>query len=97
MSNNGTIAVVAQSKGFGSKPLVVMVVIAQGKIAGWSLVDEGSNNLFSQYNNANPHAYVGESIMSVIAAQNISGVTMSGDALCNIINIAAYYVRSILQ
>ena len=103
MSNSGAMAIVAQSVGFGNKPLVIMVVIAEGKVAGWELVDAGSNNLFERYLTTDKKFHVGASIFTPIvfnkddASMNITNVTMSGNALCNIINLAAHYARSIMQ
>ena len=102
-SNDGSLAIVAEStvgdyEGYTPGKLTMMVVVAENKIAGWSVVSLGDHSFFqgmiaSKY----PNAYVGESITAEIAKVPVAGATGSADAFCNIINIAAYYARSILQ
>ena len=102
MSNEGTLAVVAQAPGFGDGPLVVMVIIDDGKIAGWELVNAGGNSFFDNYL-TDTKLYVGSSINNPFvfnkddATVNVTGATVSGEALNKIINLATYYARSIMQ
>ena len=102
-SNDGSLAIVAEStvgdyEGYTPGKLTMMIVIAENKIAGWSVVSIGDHTYFEPYiATPNPNAYVGQSITAEIAKVAVAGATGSANAFCNIINIAAYYARSILQ
>ena len=99
-SNDGSLAIVVQAPGFyestSDPQLTIMVIVAEGKIAGWELISAGSNNQFSDYTKGDKF-YIGESIDGTIAKQLVGGSTYSGDALYEIVNLAAYYARSINQ
>lgn len=100
-SNDGSLAIVAEStvgdyEGYTPGKLTMMVVVAEGKIAGWSVVSYGDHTFFQgMIANKYPNAYVGESVAAEIAKVAVAGATGSADAFYNIINIAAYYARSI--
>ena len=100
-SNDGSLAIVAEStvgdyEGYTPGKLTMMIVIAENKIAGWSVVSIGEHTFFEPYiATPNPNAYVGQSIAAEIAKVPVAGATGSADAFFNIINIAAYYARSV--
>ena len=102
-SNDGSLAIVAEStvgdyEGYVPGKLTMMVVVAENKIAGWSVVSLGDHSYFNpEIATKLPNAYIGESVAAEIARVPASGATGSADAFFNIINIAAYYARSILQ
>ncbi len=102
-SNDGSLAIVAEStvgdyEGYTPGKLTMMVVVAENKIAGWSVVSLGDHSYFNpEIATKLPNAYIGESVAAEIAKVAVAGATGSADAFCNIINIAAYYARSILQ
>ena len=102
-SNDGRLAIVAEStvgdyEGYTPGKLTMMIVIAENKIAGWSVVSLGDHSFFQGMIASNyPNAYVGQSITAEIAKVPVAGATGSADAFCNIINLAAYYARSIMQ
>ena len=90
-------AIVVQAPGFrestSAPQLTVMVIIAEGKIAGWELISAGSNNQFSDYTKGEKF-YIGASIDGTIEKQIVSGSTLSGNALYEIVNLAALYART---
>ena len=96
-SNDGAMAIVVQAPGFrestSDPQLTVMVIIAEGKIAGWELISAGSNNQFSDYTKGEKF-YIGASIDGTIEKQIVSGSTLSGNALYEIVNLAALYART---
>lgn len=96
-SNDGAMAIVVQAPGFrestSDPQLTVMVIIAEGKIAGWELISAGSNNQFSDYTKGEKF-YIGASIDGTIEKQIVSGSTLSGEALYEIVNLAALYART---
>ena len=96
-SNDGAMAIVVQAPGFrestSAPQLTVMVIIAEGKIAGWELISAGSNNQFSDYTKGEKF-YIGASIDGTIEKQIVSGSTLSGNALYEIVNLAALYART---
>ena len=96
-SNDGAMAIVVQAPGFrestSDPQLTVMVIIAEGKIAGWELISAGSNNQFSDYTKGEKF-YIGASIDGTIEKQIVSGSTFSGNALYEIVNLAALYART---
>lgn len=103
-SNNGTLAIVVNATVGGEKyhydpgTLTVMVVVADGKIAGWSVVSLGKHTYFEgAFGNADKQAYADASIETTIAQVAVTGATASSDALYEIVNLAAYYARSINQ
>ena len=96
-SNDGAMAIVVQAPGYrestSDPQLTVMVIIAEGKIAGWELISAGSNNQFSDYTKGEKF-YIGASIDGTIEKQIVSGSTLSGNALYEIVNLAALYART---
>ena len=96
-SNDGAMAIVVQAPGFrestSDPQLTVMVIIAEGKIAGWELISAGSNNQFSAYTKGEKF-YIGASIDGTIEKQIVSGSTFSGNGLYEIVNLAALYART---
>lgn len=96
-SNDGAMAIVVQAPGFrestSDPQLTVMVIIAEGKIAGWELISAGSNNQFSDYTKGEKF-YIGASIDGTIEKQIVSGSTLSGNGLYEIVNLAALYART---
>ena len=96
-SNDGAMAIVVQAPGFrestSDPQLTVMVIIAEGKIAGWELISAGSNNQFSDYTKGEKF-YIGASIDGTIEKQIVSGSTFSGNGLYEIVNLAALYART---
>ena len=96
-SNDGAMAIVVQAPGYrestSDPQLTVMVIIAEGKIAGWELISAGSNNQFSDYTKGEKF-YIGASIDGTIEKQIVSGSTLSGEALYEIVNLAALYART---
>lgn len=100
ISNDGTLAIVAESTvgdydGYTPGKLTMMVVIADGKIAGYKVVSYGGHSFFDgSIGNKNPQLYVGSAI-DAIEYVKVSGATGSGIAYYNIIALSAYYARSI--
>lgn len=96
-SNDGAMAIVVQAPGYrestSDPQLTVMVIIAEGKIAGWELISAGSNNQFSDYTKGEKF-YIGASIDGTIEKQIVSGSTFSGNGLYEIVNLAALYART---
>ena len=96
-SNDGAMAIVVQAPGYrestSDPQLIVMVIIAEDKIAGWELISAGSNNQFSAYTKGEKF-YIGASIDGTIEKQIVSGSTFSGEALYEIVNLAALYART---
>ena len=100
ISNDGTLAIVAESTvgdydGYTPGKLTMMVVIADGKIAGYKVVSYGGHSFFDgSIANKDPQLYVGSAI-DAIEYVKVSGATGSGIAYYNIIALSAYYARSI--
>lgn len=98
--NDGTLAIVAESTvgdydGYTPGKLTMMVVIADGKIAGYKVVSYGGHSFFDgSIANKDPQLYVGSAI-DAIEYVKVSGATGSGIAYYNIIALSAYYARSI--
>ena len=100
ISNDGTLAIVAESKvgdydGYTPGKLTMMVVIADGKISGFKVISYGGHSFFDNFiGNKNPQLYIGSAI-DAIEYVKVSGATGSGVAYYNIIALSAYYARSI--
>ncbi len=111
-SNSGALAMEVRAPGYGGTEtgpyLTILVIVADDKIAGWDLISEGNNNFFAGAYMADEEGkqlagkdrvYVGSSISNIIESQSPTGATApySGNALYEIVNLAAYYARSINQ
>lgn len=111
-SNSGALAMEVRAPGYGGTEtgpyLTILVIVADDKIAGWDLISEGNNNFFAGAYMADEEGkqlagkdrvYVGSSISNIIESQSPTGATApySGNALHQIVNLAAYYARSINQ
>ncbi len=102
-SNDGTLVIIASAdpgeyEHYEPGTLTMMVIISEGKIVAWEVVSLGDHTYFEDhYGNKDPRAYYGADISAVIPAEISGGATASGDALHAIINLAAYYARSIAE
>ena len=98
-SNDGSMAIEVKSTvgaydGYDPGTLTMWVVIADGKIAGWSVVNIGDHTFFNGAFGKDPQAYAGSSIDAEIAKVAASGATASAEALFRIVNLAALYART---
>ena len=98
-SNDGSMAIEVKSTvgaydGYDPGTLTMLVVIADGKIAGWSVVNIGDHTFFNGAFGKDPQAYAGSSIDAEIAKVAASGATASAEALFRIVNLAALYART---
>lgn len=100
ISNDGSIAIIAEStvgdyEGYTPGKLTMMVVIADGKIAGYKVLSYGGHSYFDgAIGNKDPQLYVGSAIDGIEYVK-VTGATGSGVAYYNNIGLAAYYARSI--
>lgn len=102
ISNDGSIAIIAEStvgdyEDYTPGKLTMMVVIADGKIAGYKVLSYGFHTYFDKYiGSKDPQLYVGSAIDGLEYVK-VTGATGSSVAYYNNIGLAAYYARSIMQ